>query len=167
MIEEVKMTDGYRISLHIGDSGFEIESTDKDWVEQKEKEYLSKLNQKQDTNKGDTNPKPEQAALSLPESLTINEFYKKNLKSKIKSRVDLSVFFVYFLEKIAKKDSIKTSDVTDCFGAISYPGYNDLNVTDMLRKAKAKAFLNNVNNSWSTTITGEDFVVNALAAAKE
>jgi hypothetical protein len=36
----------YKISYQIGQIGFELESSDKDWVEKKEKEYLGLISKK-------------------------------------------------------------------------------------------------------------------------
>jgi hypothetical protein len=166
-----KMEHNYRISYSLGDARFEIESTDKEWFDKKEKEYLTMLNQQP--------PKPEDSSeierkiktnfsMDLNSNLTITEFYRKYLKaSKITSRPSMAVFFIYYLSKIAKKDSIKTQDVSDCFAAISYPGYNKLNMADILSKAKRTALLNNVNNIWSLTITGEDFVLNLITNSEK
>ncbi len=68
----------------------------------------------------------------------------------------------HLFKNILKKDSIRTSDIVQCFADVSYPSYNKLNITDILSKAKKKALLNNVNNLWSLTITGEDFILNTM-----
>jgi len=159
------MEHNYRISHRIGDSSFEIESTDKEWFDKKEIEYLSKLSEQPAKHqKGfDNELSFVEKKESFPPNLTINEFYRQILKSsKVTSRPEMAVFFVYYLSKISKKDSIKTSDVLECFAEISYPNYNKINMTDILSKAKRKALLNNVNNQWSLTITGEDYVLNFI-----
>jgi hypothetical protein len=79
--------------------------------------------------------------------------------SNVTSRPDMAVFFVYYLSKIEKRDSIKSSDVLECFANIAYPNYNKINIADILGKAKRKALLNNVKQQWSLTLTGEDFVL--------
>ncbi|KAF0109081.1 MAG: hypothetical protein FD146_125 [Anaerolineaceae bacterium] len=159
------MEHNYRISHRIGDSSFELESTDKDWVDKKEKEYLSKLVEQpaKRIKTSEKEPSFDEKKESLPSNITINEFYRKYLKlSKVTSRPSMAVFFIYYLSKISKKDPIKTQDVLDCFAAISYPNYNNLNMADILNKAKRTALLNNVNNQWSLTITGEDYVLNLI-----
>lgn len=104
----------------------------------------------------------------VPQNLNVNEFYKTYIKpKKITARPDIAVFFVYYLEKILKKETVPTADVTQCFADVSYPGYNNLNMTDILNQAKRKALLNNVNKLWSLTITGEDFVLNTLSGEKQ
>ena len=161
------MENNYRIAIQIGENSFEVESTDVQWVEKKEKEYLNKLNQ--GTLKPAILGKPDKGTAGfhekvVPQNLTINEFYNKYLKSgKVKSRPDIAVFFVYYLQKITKKEEIKTQDVTQCFADVGYAGYNKLNMTDILNQGKRKALLNYVNNFWSLTITGEDFVLNTIA----
>jgi len=153
----------YRISVRIGNSSFEVESTDLNWLESKEKEYLEKLKERRTT---PTLESIQTEAFILPQNLTINEFYKKYIRSNnITSRPDIAVFFVYYLQKILKKDSIKSGDVGQCFADVSYPNYSKLNMTDILNQAKRKALLNYVNNLWSLTITGEDFIINTMTGA--
>jgi len=156
----------YRISLCLGDSSFEIESTDKAWLEAKEKQYLFKMNLPSVSPSRPPGVHRTEKEEVFSPNLSINEFYKKYVKANnVKSRPDMAVFFTYYLGKILKKDVIKTADVADCFAKIAYPGYNKLNMTDNLSKAKRKAFLNYVNNSWSLTTTGEDFVANIIATS--
>ena len=153
----------YRISVRIGDLSFDLESTDRDWLESKEKEYLDKLKEK--PSRPPSQP-PETGPLILPQNLTINEFYKSYMKSNnITARADIAVFFIYYLQNILKRDSIKTSDIVQCFADVSYPNYNKLNMTDILKQAKRKALLNNVSNLWTLTITGEDFIINTITGA--
>jgi hypothetical protein len=161
------MAENYRISYTVGKSSFDIESTDKAWLESKEQEYLKKIAE---------TPQPHRVAsddaqtssVAIPQNLTINEFYKKYIKpNKITGRPDIAVFFIYYLEKISKRDSIKTSDIVQCFADVSYPAYNKLNMTDVLNQAKKKALLNNVNSLWSLTITGEDFVLNTMTGENQ
>jgi len=153
----------YKISFRIGDASFDLESTDLDWLENKEKDYVTKL-----LDKGGKIVKPAERNDHLQstfrsQKLTIKEFYKNYIKAnKITARPDLVVFFVYYLERILKKEVIKASDVIQCFADISYPNYNKLNVPDLLTQAKRKALLKYVNNFWSLTITGEDFVLNTI-----
>jgi hypothetical protein len=77
------MEHNYRISHRIGDSSFEIESTDKDWVDEKEKEYLSRLSKQPAKQKKDSEDElpPDDTREILSPNLTINEFYRKVLKS--------------------------------------------------------------------------------------
>lgn len=153
------MEQKYRIQINYGDFKIEIESHDKDWVEQKEKRYLEKIIE---------NPKqikspPETKSTPLPQNLSINEFYQKFIKvNKISSRPNIAVFLIYYLQNILKKQEIKTQDVVQAFADIAYPNYNKLNMTDILNQAKRKALLNYVNNNWSLTITGEDYVINLI-----
>ena len=72
-------------------------------------------------------------------------------------------FFVYFLSKIEGKSDIQSSDIKELFRQVQYPGYNTINITDALRQAKKRAFLNSVGNNWFLTITGEDFVLNTIS----
>lgn len=161
------MDHNYRIVYKIGNSSFEIESTDKMWFDQKEMEYLEKL-------KANPSfiPKSKEESFDsrkiVPQNVTINEFYRNILtQNKIQSRPDIAVFFIYYLAKITKKDVIKSADIQQCFADISYPNYNKLNFADILNKAKKKAFLNYVNGVWSLTLTGEDYVLSTISKTEE
>jgi hypothetical protein len=125
----------YKIALKLNDFGFELESTDKKWVEDKEKEYLERFCS-HESKKGKASKTEE---LTIPKetmvNLSINEFYKKYVKaSNITSRPDIAVFFVYYLQKIQKTIEIKSGNITECFKDISYPGYNTINYTDILNQ---------------------------------
>ncbi len=161
------MSENYRISFQVGDFKFEIESTDKEWVESKEKEYLERIIQKGKTissKKETTKPVKEN---TIPPNITINEFYKNYIKANnITSRPNIAVLFVYYLQKVIKQNEIKTQDVTKCFGDIQYPNYNNINITDILRRGKKRALLNYVNDLWSLTMTGEDFILNSITSEK-
>lgn len=161
----------YRISFKKGDSSFEIESTDLKWLKAKEKEFLKKLTteHKQESQRQVVKATTHPLSQDLPlRSMSINEFYKKYIGDKqIKSRTTIAVFLVYYLQKLSKKDEIITGDVNDCFKKVSYPGWNKLNVTDILRRAMRQALLNYVNNRWSLTSTGEDFVLNTIAGKEK
>jgi hypothetical protein len=160
------MDQSYRIAFTIGNVKFELESTDLAWLEAKEKEYLAKLSESRASPQSPVQRLPEPTP--VPQNLTINEFYKTYIRQKkITARPDIAVFFVYYLEKILKKETVATADVTQCFADVSYPAYNKLNMTDILNQAKRKALLNNVNKLWSLTITGEDFVLNTLSGEKQ
>jgi len=163
------MEQKYRISIQVGDVKLELESTDKSWVEIKEGEYLKNILEK--ARERSIQVRESAGGERIPPSsggLTINEFYKQYIKGKsVKSRPDIAVFFVYYLQKIQRKDEIKTEDVTQCFADISYPNYNKINMTDVLRKTKKRALLNYVNNLWSLTLTGEDYVLNTMASEGE
>ena len=157
----------YRISYRQGDSSFEVESSDKEWFDAKEKEYLVKitlsLGEASASEKSDLRAKKDLLSLDL----TIQEFYRNHIKLKgIIARPDIAVLFVYYLAKIAKRDTVKTGDVQQCFADIAYPNYNKINFADILSRGKRKALLNYVNNSWSLTITGEDFVNNIITSSE-
>lgn len=149
------MEKNYRISFKIGQSSFEIESTDLKWLESKEKDYFQRL-----IGHG---PKqmPQAQPTGLPPQLSLNEFYQKYVK-KIKSRPSTAVFFIYYLQKMRKKETIRTADVTNCFKEIGYPNWNKINMTEVLSSAKRRALVNYVNKLWSLTATGEDYVLNVI-----
>jgi len=163
------MEQNYRISFQAGDAKFEIESTDKEWLEKKEKEYLDQVFEKRKKRaEGKGLWVEDVKSAPIAQSMSINEFYQKYVRAnKITSRPNIAVFFVYYLQNILKKDNIKTQDVVQCFADISYPNYNKLNVTDILNQGKRKALLNYVNNIWSLTSTGEDFVLNIITNKEE
>jgi len=131
-------------------------------LESKEKDYFQKLlseatkhrhkPQEESTESEETLPPPE---------MTLNEFYRKYVQ-KIKSRPSIAVFFVYYLQKMCKKDKIITADVMKCFKDILYPNWNKLNFTDILNSAKRRALVNYVHKLWSLTTTGEDYVLNSV-----
>jgi hypothetical protein len=119
------MEQNYRISFQVGDAKFEIESTDQEWIEKKEKQYLEKIFESAKKGREPKGmqilPKEEIRGTAIPQNLTINEFYQKYIKGKkVTSRPNIAVFFVYYLQKILKRDNIKTQDVTQCFADISY-----------------------------------------------
>lgn len=160
------MEQKYRIAFKLNEFSFEIESSDSNWVEKKEKEYLDKLSEdrllkKDQREESGTKKHPQHKEQVVHANLTINEFYNKYLKNGlIKSRPEIAVFFVYYLQKIAKKQDVITQDIKQCFADVGYPNYNKLNMTDILNQAKRKALVNYVNSIWALTITGEDFVLN-------
>jgi hypothetical protein len=164
----------YRISFKIGEQSFEIESTNLKWLERKEKDYFKRL--RGGTTKDAREGKVETAVapkrvlardMEVPD-LSINEFFRKYIRQRqITSRTTIGVFFVYYLQRVLKNQEIKTSDVSECFKHVSYPNYNKLNMTDILRRAKRRALLNYVNNLWTLTTTGEDFVYNTIAGKEK
>ena len=161
------MEHNYKISFKIGNASFEIESTDINWLKSKEKDYLKILTAKA----VEQVPLKKTATLAVqspavPPKMTLNEFYRKYALT-IKSRPTTAVFLIYYLQKVMKKDKIITSDVTKCFRDISYPNWNKLNMTDILKSAKRRALVNYVNKLWSLTTTGEDYVFNTIAGKKK
>ncbi len=154
----------YRISFQIGDIKFEIESNDKKWIEKKENDYLNNVFQNKKIESMNIQKETSKPEPTISKGLTINEFYTKYIKNKVKSRPNIAVFFVYYLEKIEKRENIRTQDVTKCFADSKYPGYDKINMADVLAGAKSRALLNNVNNLWSLTTTGDDFVFNNLTS---
>lgn len=68
----------YKLAFHSGKSGFEVESTDLEWLEKKEKEYLEKMF----VNPTSESTPSAESSLMVPQNLTINEFFKKYIKSK-------------------------------------------------------------------------------------
>jgi hypothetical protein len=157
------MTQNYRISFSIDNVKFDIESTDKDWVVKKEKEYLERISKQSKKLPPGKEVEEKITPAVLPKNLTINEFYRAYVKDQTKSRPNITVFLIYYLEKILNKISISTTDVKQSFADISYPNYNKLNFTDILQQAKRKGLLNYVDSVWSLTITGEDFVLNSIS----
>ena len=161
------MEHNYKISVKIGDTSFEIESTDLKWLERKEKDYLKKLSDKSVKRvPEDQGEDVETRRHDVLPQMNLNEFYRKYVQ-KIKSRATIGVYFVYYLQKIRKKDKIKTADVTKCFQEIGYPNWNRINMTDTLTSAKRRALVNYVNKLWSLTTTGEDYVFNAITGKKK
>ena len=162
------MDQKYKIVLKFEGVGFEVESTDKEWVENKEKEYLEKFYSNKIPAKGEIKSSHLVVSKETQGDVNINEFYRKYIKAnKISSRPDIAVFFAYYLQKIRKSSEIKSGDISDCFKDISYPNWNTLNYTDILNQGKRRGFLNYVNKNWSLTLTGEDFVMNTFSGSAE
>lgn len=161
----------YKISYQIGQMGFELESSDKAWVEKKEKEYLELISKKPAMLRHEELQRPQtetmDASKVIRSNITIQEFYNQYIKSnKITSRPNIAVFFIYYLQKIVGKQEIITQEVVQCFADIAYPNYNKINMTDTLNQGKRKALLNNINKTWSLTLTGEDFVLNFISGGE-
>ncbi len=158
----------YRFSFRVGEASVDLESTDLVWLENKEKDYVTKLLEKASHLIKPTNGNDRAKPALVPQNLTITEFYKKFVKAnKVTARPDIAVFFVYYLEKILKKEMIKTADVAQCFADVSYANYGKLDVADILNQARRKALLSCVNNHWLLTITGEVFVLNNLVGENQ
>ncbi len=155
--------ENYKIVFTLKDIVLEISSSNKNWVEEKIDKYVKyfeivNINSPNTSpNKFDSINKLDNKDLSIT-GITVNEFYNKYLKSKNVSRPDLATFFIFYLKNYENKNTVSMSDVKSMFQKIGYPSYNTINYSDILNKAKNKALLNQVNNEWSLTITGEDFI---------
>jgi hypothetical protein len=161
----------YKISYQIGQVGFELESSDKNWVEKKEKEYIELISKKPAIPRHEEPPISQTETIDankvIRSNISIQEFYNQYIKSnKIISRPNIAVFFIYYLQKIVGRQEIITQDVVQCFADIAYPNYNKINMTDTLNQGKRKALLNNINKTWSLTLTGEDFVMNFISGGE-
>ncbi|TGL55269.1 hypothetical protein EHQ61_00735 [Leptospira wolffii] len=155
----------YKIQIAKGRIQLEISSHDRDWVENKFKELSEILNNEttDEDPEGFREPKPKKGKASLMK-IPINEFYRKYIhEKKISSRPDIATIFVFYLSKYEDKKEIPANDIKELFKDVQYPGWNGINISDVLNKAKRKAFLNSVNNNWTLTITGEDYVMNLLS----
>ena len=162
------MEHNYRISFKIGDSSFEIESTDLNWLESKEKEYFQKILAEVSKHREAPKHRLESQTEKIPTpETTLQEFYRQYIQKQVKSRPNIAVFFVYYLQKVMKEDTIKSSDILNCFKKISYPNYNKLNMTAILNNGKRRALINYVNKLWSLTTTGEDYVLNTITGKEK
>ena len=158
----------YHIVVENGDKRFEIESTDREWVEKQKTDLAKSLGIFQPqapTRSGSTGKHPKEAPASSERlsiaKMTINEFYR-NYCTGLKSNTDKAVFFLYFLSQVENKKNVSTNEIRDLFVAVGIPKANNLNHADILSRAKKRALLNYIDNKWSLTITGEDFVVNKI-----
>jgi len=158
-----KKVSNVTIKVRIGDNELEV-SGPSDYVEKKIKEALEDQKSSLWTSRGvgDESEFVRTSTRGVAPKMTLNEFYRKYVH-KIKSRPTIAVFLLYYLQKIQKKDRIKTGDVTNSFKEIAYPNWNALNMTDILTSAKRRAFVNYVNKLWSLTTTGEDYILNAMS----
>ena len=164
----------YKLSFSVNSKTIEISSHDKSWVEKKETEYKDEIVKLLTTKQTHLQAKDKSSEIITSQktevnpSISINEFYRKYIhETKISSRPDIATYFVYYLTKIKKQEEIAPTDVKDCFKDSGYPNWNKINISDVLSKAKNKAFLNYHNNQWTLTITGEDFVINKLSEMNE
>ena len=161
--------DKYRIL--IASDKIELESSDKSWLEQKEKQYAQHIDRilswpakprAEVGRKGETTN--EEPVVPNVGKISPNEFYRNYIQAKgVKARTDIATFFVYYLERVRGKKEISSGDVKDLFREAQYPAWNNINIPDALNKAKKKAFLNSVGGQWSLSFTGEDFVVNTIS----
>lgn len=162
------MSESYRLSVQIDGRHVEVESQDREWVEAKFSElkaYLSAPASQPLGGVSDSLGKRDEPVLDT--SMTVPEFYQKYIKpQKLRSRPDIALFFVYYLQKIAKEAEIKSSDVAKCFGEIGYANYNKLNYADILSSNRKKGLLNYVNSIWTLTMTGQDYVLNRIASSE-
>ncbi len=159
------MENVYRIVIENESKKLEVESTDKAWVEKKIAELaksinifekgLEKISQKKEIGKKTSEQKVDLS------KMTINEFYRKFLTG-IRTNTDRAVFFIYYLNWVENKKAITTNNVKDAFIKIRLPNANSLNYPDILARAKRRALLNCIDNVWSLTITGEDYVLNKI-----
>lgn len=154
--------------IEISKDSIGISSHDKQWVEDKVVEFKNLIEHlKKYHEKSLSHPVSEDTRTSQKKSISsnmpINEFYRKYIHSKIKSRPDIATFFIYYLTKVENKNNVNVSEIKDIFKDVQYPGWNKLNITDILNNAKKKALLNSVGGQWSLTITGEDFILNSIS----
>ena len=158
----------YKLSIAIGDISIEVSSHDKEWTEKKIKElsieqFIKTKPKDIESIKSKEESKTKESS-KIINSMSVAEFFRQYIhQKKITSRPDISTFFVYYLSKIKKIEQITSTEIKNCYKESGYPSWNNINVPDVLLKAKKKAFLNNVNDLWMLTITGEDFVLNAIA----
>ena len=160
----------YKLVISQEGTTIEISSHDKDWVEKKEKEYKKEIESilstpsvvkkvKHPSERDSTEEQP-----IINSSISINEFYRKYIHGgKVKSQPDIATFFIYYFEKIQGNKEFGPNDIKALFKTVGYPNANKINISDALAKAKKKAFLNNFDNQWTLTITGEDFVLNTMS----
>ncbi|PKL16341.1 MAG: hypothetical protein CVV49_16725 [Spirochaetae bacterium HGW-Spirochaetae-5] len=152
----------------IGSSSIEISSHDKNWVEEKIINYKDLIERFQNNNEVVIPSQKMDTSIASPKrqivsNMPMNEFYRKFIHSKIKSRPDIATFFVYYLTKVEDKKDVGANEVKEMFKEVKYPNWNKLNIPDILGNAKKKALLNSVNGQWSMTISGEDFILNSMS----
>jgi hypothetical protein len=155
--------------MSVGSLSLEIESPDKDWIEAKLKEYRALVDAIKSKAPEALTEEPLSAGLkqtnrTLKPGLSANEFYRQYVEKRVKSRIELGVFFVYYLTQLSDKKEFTSTEVKDIFRKVGYPNWNKINVPDVLYQAKKRALLNNVGNLWSLSMTGEDFVLSKISA---
>ncbi|MBI1769217.1 MAG: hypothetical protein HY015_05235 [Bacteroidetes bacterium] len=157
----------YKIHLAAGSTTIEIASSDKKWVAAQEKKYATLIEHIIEGKAALIRKPPEEGGSGndvsgISSKLSINEFYRKYIKGKVISRNDIATFFIFFLTKTGEKKEFAPSEIKELFKSVGYPDWNSINISDVLNQARKKALLNSVNNQWSLSITGEDFVLNAI-----
>jgi hypothetical protein len=167
---EEKM-ENYELMLSNANMVIKLSSQDKDWLEEKEKKYkefiekIISCNPVKEPTPSSSKIKSNIVAPSeIVDDITINEYYRKFLHDKkITTLTDIAAYFMYYLTKVRKQDIVTPNDVKKLFQEVHYPNWNKINISDVMMRAKKKAFLNSHDNSWSLTITGEDFVLNSMS----
>jgi hypothetical protein len=161
------MSELYKLSVTRAGVTVSAESQDKEWVEERVQEYLSSAHLTPLSGAPEDSSGDQGQPSSVPASMTIPEFFRNYIKPlNLKSRPDLALFFVYYLEKMDGREEIKTSDAAACFAAVGYANHNKLNYTDILTSNRKKGLLNYVGSQWSLTFTGEDYVLNKLSSVR-
>lgn len=159
------MSEMYKLSVTRSGVSVSAESHDREWVEQQIEKFLSIVNAISPNIESAPVPKGGDRRTTMPANMTIPEFFRNYIRPlNLKSRPDLALFFVYYLEKIAGTEEIKTSDVAACFAEIGYANHNKLNYTDILTSNRKKGLVNYVGTQWSLTFTGEDYVLNKISS---
>lgn len=160
------MENKYRILVTTASGTIEIESTDANWLEKKQKELIKLLGDERIPEKKNIvqSKSSEIEPKKIPSHITINEYYRKYC-NEIKSNTDLAVYFIYYMTWIEKKKDITTNHVRELFMKVGIPKANNLNYADMLGRAKKRALVNYISGFWSLTITGEDFILNTIQSA--
>ena len=139
------MENHFRIVIENGGKKIELESSDKEWVEKKQKELVKMLDitSTQPTvgaKKSSASPEHLAEKDAKLGKATINEFYREYCAG-IKTNTDLAVFFIYYMIWVEKKKEISTGDVKERFIKVGIPRANALNYTDILYRAKKRALL--------------------------
>lgn len=159
----------YKLGINLSAKSIEISSHDKQWVESKVKEFETILTVLKETASQPIKSEEEDSANSTKQKnkidkLSINEFYKKYIQGlKINSRIEIATFFAYYLKQKNATNDFSGQDIKDLYKEVAYPGWNTINMADVLSKAKQRAFLNNVSSRWSLSLSGEDFVLGKIA----
>lgn len=156
----------YKLKVSVGRITFELESHDKDWVEQKQKSLIGDLFNNPETVAKLANLDSEEgtpAALEIGSaSVTIQEFYNRYVKPANLSRIQTALYLFYYLEKIEKKAEIRTGDVKEAFKQLAYPKYSSFNFADILNQLKRQGLINKIDHHWKLTLTGVDQVLSGL-----
>lgn len=150
----------FRVRIKRNDFEIEVESTEKDYVDSKFKEFYEDLTKNFSslpaTPKNEDNGK--QPPLT-PKETSLQEFVKR---VKPNSGPEKAVTIGYFVEKIQNKGSFHVQEIKDGFSKIKFPHSNP---SDTVSKAKAngKIMEGPEKGSYILTQTGESWVEERLS----
>jgi len=147
------MTERYRVRVRRDDIEVEVESSDRDYVDETLKHYLGAAPSQSPSLQSGQRPAP-----SGTKSQSLQEFIRS---VKPDSGVEYVVAITYFHEQLGGKSELRTKDITDAFRALKY---KYANVADAVAKARAAGLLmdGTSKGTFVASKSGEEWVETAL-----